>query len=71
MDKTIRCRDLGVDCDYTVCARTEEEVLEQAADHARSVHETKGFSDELYKKMKNAIQDGDCESEACFESCCC
>ena len=72
MDKKFSCRDLGLDCDYTVCARTETEVLEKVVDHAQTFHQMKGFSQSLYNKVKAAIQDGDCDSEACFtDTCCC
>jgi predicted small metal-binding protein len=71
MDKKLGCRDLGVDCDYTVCARTAEEVLKKVADHAQTYHHMSGFSQEMYEKARAAIHDGDCECDACFESCCC
>lgn len=36
--RELRCRDVGFDCAGVVRAGTEEEVLLQAAEHARSVH---------------------------------
>jgi predicted small metal-binding protein len=36
--KTLRCRDVGFDCDHEIRADTEEGVLQQAAEHAQSVH---------------------------------
>ena len=36
--KTLHCSDLGFDCTAVVRAKTEEDVLKQAAEHARDVH---------------------------------
>lgn len=36
--KTLHCRELGFDCDGVVKAETETEVLQQAAQHAQTVH---------------------------------
>lgn len=36
--KTLYCRDAGFDCDAVVRAKTDQEVLTQAAKHARDVH---------------------------------
>lgn len=36
--KELRCRDVGFDCDAVVHAETEEEILAQAAAHAKQVH---------------------------------
>lgn len=36
--KTLHCRDAGFDCNAVVRAETEQEVLHQAATHAREVH---------------------------------
>lgn len=36
--KTLHCRDAGFDCDAVVRATTEEDVLNQAAEHAQTVH---------------------------------
>lgn len=36
--KILYCRDAGFDCNAVVRAETENEVLNQAAEHARDVH---------------------------------
>ena len=36
--KELRCRDIGFDCDAVVHAETAEEILAQAAAHAKQVH---------------------------------
>jgi predicted small metal-binding protein len=39
MTKELHCRDLGFDCDATVTADSEEEILTQVAEHAQAVHD--------------------------------
>lgn len=36
--KTLHCSDAGFDCSAVIQANTEEEILQQAAEHARTVH---------------------------------
>lgn len=36
--KELRCQDVGFDCKGVLRANTEEELLKQAADHARMDH---------------------------------
>jgi predicted small metal-binding protein len=60
MDKELYCRDMGLDCDFVACGRTEEEVMRKADDHAQSVHHIQGFSQELYDKARTAIREGYC-----------
>ena len=36
--KVVRCREVGVDCDFEARGQNEDEVLRQCADHARSAH---------------------------------
>lgn len=43
MARELHCRDLGFDCDGVVVAADDDEVVAQAADHARQVH---GMTDE-------------------------
>jgi predicted small metal-binding protein len=57
MTKTLKCRDVGVDCDFVACGATMEEVMEKAREHAGKDH---GFADiprELVDKAKAAIRD--------------
>ncbi len=60
MAKTLACRDVGIDCDWHACAETEEEVLAQAAEHAREDHGITEFSDEMIAKTKEAVKEGPC-----------
>ena len=57
MTKVLKCRDVGVDCDFEARGATVEEVMEKAKVHAEKDH---GFSEippELAEKAKAAIHD--------------
>ncbi len=41
--KELNCRHVGFDCDGVVTGETDEDVLAQAAEHAKEVH---GLSDD-------------------------
>jgi predicted small metal-binding protein len=61
MAKIVNCRDVGVDCDFTARGETEQEVLQQCAEHARTAHGMNEIPSELAEKVRAAIRD---ESEA-------
>ncbi|GAB3254312.1 hypothetical protein GCM10027347_14680 [Larkinella harenae] len=54
--KTLHCRELGFDCEGVVKAETENEVLQQAAQHAQAVHGVT-ITPELAQKAKALIKD--------------
>lgn len=56
MSKVLRCRDIGFDCDAVVRAASEEEVLEQAAAHAKTVHGVE-VTPEIAEQVKAAIRE--------------
>jgi predicted small metal-binding protein len=39
--KTLKCKDVGVDCDFVASGKSEEEVLKKAAEHAKKEHNIK------------------------------
>jgi predicted small metal-binding protein len=43
MTKELHCRDVGPDCDAVVTSESEDEIVTQVAEHAKSVH---GMTDE-------------------------
>ncbi len=45
MEKLLRCRDLGPDCEFEACAETSEDALRIAVDHARAMHGLKEISE--------------------------
>jgi len=55
VEKELRCRDVGVDCDYVARGKTEEEIFRKAAEHAQKVHNMKEIPPELMEKARAAI----------------
>jgi predicted small metal-binding protein len=57
MAKLLKCKDIGVDCDFVARGKTEEEVLKKAAEHARKEHGikrvTKDYIESWKKLMRN------------------
>jgi predicted small metal-binding protein len=57
MAKELICRDVGFDCDAVVQADSEEEVMAQAATHAREVHGLQNIDDQTAEKIRAQIHD--------------
>lgn len=57
MSLTVHCRDVGFDCDGIVKAETEEDLLQQIAKHAQSVHGLEMVPDEIIAKVKSVIRE--------------
>ena len=57
MAKVLRCRDLGVDCDFVASGKTKEEVLKKAAEHARKDHNIKRVTKDYLKSWQKHIRD--------------
>ena len=60
MEKLLRCRDLGLDCDFEACGETLEETLQTAIEHARAIHGLKHVSEKDRQRARQAIQDSFC-----------
>ncbi len=56
MAKQLRCRDVGLNCDFEVRGTTDEEVLQKAVVHARIVHALSDVPTELATKVRAAIR---------------
>lgn len=57
IDMQLRCKDVGVDCDFEIKgAMTEEEVMQIAAIHAKLAHNMDKIPPELAAKAKAAIK---------------
>ncbi len=54
--KVLRCRDAGFACEHEIRAESEEEVLQQAAEHAQTVHGVE-VTPELAEQIKGLIQE--------------
>ena len=57
MAKVLKCKDVGMDCDFVARADTEEEVLKLAAEHAAPAHGMTEMSDDVIAKVRAAIHD--------------
>lgn len=57
MAKVLRCKDVGTDCDFEARGETEEEIMEQAAKHAKESHGLDEIPQEMAKKVQAAIRD--------------
>ncbi|GAB3342969.1 hypothetical protein GCM10027299_58260 [Larkinella ripae] len=54
--KTVYCRDLGFDCPGVVKANTEDELLQQVAEHAKTAHGVT-VTPELAEQVKMLIKE--------------
>ena len=57
MEKVIRCRDVGFDCDGVIKAETEEKALKLAAEHAKKVHGLEEVTPEVVEKIKSVMKE--------------
>ena len=57
MAKTLCCRDVGPDCDFQAQGETEDEIMTQVAEHARTAHGIEEVPAELAEKARAAIRD--------------
>jgi len=57
MGKVLRCRDVGMDCDFEARAETEEELLKKAAEHAEAAHNLQEIPEDVLAMVRAAIRD--------------
>jgi predicted small metal-binding protein len=57
MARRMSCSDVGPECDFVARGETDDEVMGQVAEHARTVHGMKEVPPELAEKAKAAIRD--------------
>ena len=57
MAKSIKCLDVGVDCDFEARAENEAELMKKVAEHARTAHGITQIPAEMVAKVKAAIHD--------------
>jgi predicted small metal-binding protein len=57
MAKVLRCKDVGVSCDWEGRGQSVDEVLAKAAEHAKAVHGMTQIPPEMVEKAKAAIKD--------------
>ncbi len=63
MDKMMSCKDIGYECAFTACARTETELFQEVLEHGRTVHRMQEFSPSFYNKVRASIREGYCDLE--------
>ena len=56
MAKSFTCSDAGVNCNWIASSENGEDLLNKIEEHARTVHNFKEISPELYEKVKNTIR---------------
>jgi predicted small metal-binding protein len=57
MAKVVTCRDVGVDCDFVARGATEQDILEQCAEHGRKEHGMNELPADLAEKVRGAMRD--------------
>jgi predicted small metal-binding protein len=57
MPKVLRCADVGGNCDFVARGDSDEDILQQASEHARSAHNINEITPEIADKVKAAIRD--------------
>ena len=55
--KELNCRDVGFDCEGVIHGESEEDVMAQAAGHARDVHGLETIDDETASAIRAQIHD--------------
>jgi predicted small metal-binding protein len=56
MEKTLKCRDVGLDCDFQTRGETEDEILQRAAAHVQRDHGIEQITPELEARVRAAIR---------------
>jgi predicted small metal-binding protein len=57
MPKVMHCNDVVGNCDFVARGESEQDVLQQAAEHARTAHQVNEVTPELADKVRSAIRD--------------
>jgi predicted small metal-binding protein len=56
MAKVLKCKDIGIDCDFIARGKSEEEVFKKAAEHARKDHGIKRVTKDYINSWKKLIK---------------
>ena len=56
MTLTVRCQNVGFDCEGVCRAESEDELLQQVAEHARSAHGIEEVTEDIVVKVKSVIR---------------
>ena len=55
--KTLRCRDVGFDCAAVMRGDSDKELLQQAAEHVKTVHNLSEISEQAVVRIRALIRD--------------
>jgi predicted small metal-binding protein len=55
--RELNCRDVGFDCNEVIRGETDEEVMSQAAAHARDAHGMSEIDEETGARIRSLIHD--------------
>lgn len=55
--RQIKCREIGVDCDFVAQGNTDEEVVEACRKHGKEAHGMQTLPPELEQKVRRHISD--------------
>ena len=55
--KVLHCNDVVGNCDFVAKGETEQDILRQAVEHARTAHNVKEVTPELADRVRSAIRD--------------
>ncbi len=53
---SFRCADIGMPCKFEATAKTEPELMQKIAEHAKSVHKIDPIPPGLLAKVKKAMK---------------
>jgi predicted small metal-binding protein len=57
MKRSLKCRDVGMDCDFQTTGKDDNEVMQKAAAHAKEKHGMASIPPDMEKKARSAIKD--------------
>jgi predicted small metal-binding protein len=57
MAKIMKCRTVGLDCDFVARGENDDQVMAQVAEHARKDHAMQTIPQEVAAKVKAAIHE--------------
>jgi|WetSurMetagenome_2_1015567.scaffolds.fasta_scaffold400313_2 predicted small metal-binding protein len=57
MERVLRCKDVGLACDFEARGKTDEEILEKAAEHTIQDHEIERITKEYMNSWRILIRE--------------
>jgi predicted small metal-binding protein len=57
MGKVLKCSDVNPGCNFEIRGNSEDEVLKQAAAHAKTAHNMQNIPPDVLSKARSAIRD--------------